>query len=100
MKLAEKILENKGRHSNLSNPVLKKAYGVETFGELWDKISSDKDWKKFIKNEKIHGWIIDNKDSVLPFKLVSKTGIYGVGKRGDELVNMSAKHVFNIDELS
>jgi len=107
MTLAKKILEiskepieeKKGRHFKLSNPKIESAYGVKSFGELWTKLNSDKSWKKFIKNEKIHGWVIDNNDSTTPFKLVSKTGIYGVGKQGGELVNLSAKSILGTDEL-
>jgi hypothetical protein len=99
-KLAEQVLllsEKKSDHKNLANPNLKRVYGVETFGELYDKLSADKTWSKALKEAK--GWIIDNGNKDTPFALIFNDSILWLGKQGEKIQGLHVKSIFKMDEL-
>lgn len=86
---------DEGRQSGVTNPNLKKAYGVSSFGDVYELIQ--KQWPKILKGA--IGYVLDSTNSTAPVGIVTRDGITWLGMRGTELVGIRAQAVFPISDI-
>ena len=98
MKFMDKINKvTAGRQSEIRNSILK-VYGIETFGDL-GKILSEPEWDKFIKEEKVLGWVIERSQPKAPIGLVTPKGITWLGFQAGKVVGLRSQAVFPMSDL-